>query len=400
MMTEKIKTTEDCGFDRLVERYGTNSKKWDECEARFGRKGLIPMWIADMDFMVPEEILRAFEHRISQGIFGYNTTPDSYSMAIVNWMERRHSWKVQKDWICHSPGIVSALSFLLDTYTRKGDKVVIQSPVYYPFENCIRMSERIVVNNPLKESNGKFTMDLNDLKEKIDSETRMIFLCSPHNPVGRVWTKTELAEFAEICLSRNLIVVADEVHSDLIYKGFSQTCFATISESIAQRSVICSGASKTFNLAGLKTSNVIIPNDDLREKFINTLTRYNVCSGNTFGLMATEVAYNQGEYWLDRLIEYIQGNLEYASKFFEEKIPNVRLIRPQGTYLLWLDFRRLGLNDRELANFCLQEAKIALDPGVEFGAEGSGYMRMNIACRRSLLVEALERLKEAVEKKK
>jgi len=383
-------------FSKAINRIGFNSKKWDACESMFGSKDIIPMWIADMDFQVPEEAVQAIAARADHGIFGYTGTPDSYLNAVVSWMERHHHWNIEKEWICHSPGVVTALSLLIDAYTLPGDKIIVQSPVYYPFARVVRTSGRTLLDNPLRRVDGRYTMDLENLKAQLDSSVKMIFLCSPHNPVGRVWSRDELMELAEICLQHNIIMVSDEVHADLLYKGSSHTCFPTLSKEIEQNSILCTGASKTFNLAGLKTSSIIIPNEALRSKFNAVINNYNVGSGNIFGLVATEAVYQYGDAWLANLNEYLQGNLEYMLNFMQKNLPQIPVTRPEGTYLIWMDFSALNMSDQALEEFCLKKAKIAFDPGYEFGTGGSGFMRANIACPRQVLEQALNQLLHAV----
>lgn len=383
-------------FNYSVNRIGTNSKKWNSCEAKFGSGDVIPMWIADMDFPVPEPVVSAIESRASHGIFGYTAMPDSYLDAVASWMEGRHHWKVEKEWICHSPGVVSALRLLVEAFTEPGDQIIIQSPVHPPFERVIRMSGRTVLNNPLIIKDGKYQMDMEHLKVSVSEKVKMMFLCSPYNPVGRVWTKNELEGLADFCLKHNILVVADEIHGDLLYKGICHTCFPTLSSEIEQHTVLCTGASKTFNLAGLKTSSIIIPNLELRKQFQTLLDSYNLGAGNVFGLVATEAAYRYGEPWLEKLDRYLQGNLEYMIRFLQERIPQIHVIPPEGTYLVWMDFRELGMTDCELEAFCLREAKVAFEPGYQFGEGGSGFMRANIACPAKLLQIALENLERSV----
>ena len=383
-------------FSKVTNRVGFNCKKWDARESMFGDGDIIPMWIADMDFRVPDEVVNAITARAAHGLFGYTGMPDSYLASVMAWMKRHHQWEVQKEWICHSPGVVTALSLLIDAYTKPGDKVIIQSPVYYPFARTIKTAGRTVLDNPLRVENGRYMMDLENLKAQLDDSVKMIFLCSPHNPVGRVWQREELMALAELCLAHNILIVSDEVHADLIYAGSHHTCLPTLSREIEQCTILCTGASKTFNLAGLKTSSIIIPNEALRAQFNAVVNNYNVGSGNIFGLVATEAAYRHGDTWLSELNEYLQQNLAYLLDFMQKKLPQISVVRPEGTYLVWMDFSGLGMDDQALNNFCLRKAKIALDPGFEFGTGGSGFMRINIACPRQTLEKALQQLLEAV----
>lgn len=383
-------------FDEEINRFNTSSVKWDEVDTIFNGENLLPMWVADMDFKVPEPVIEAIKQRAEHGIFGYTARNDSYYEAIINWMQRRHNWKVEKDWICHAPGVVPALGMIVRTFTKPGDKIIIQSPVYYPFTNVVEKNERVIVQNPLKYEDGKYVMDFEDLESKFDHDVKMIIISSPHNPVGRVWTKEELTQLGDICLKHNILVVSDEIHFDLILKGHSHTPFASISEEFAQNSIICTAPSKTFNLAGLQTSNIIIPNKNIREKFTNTLESLFIGMTSTFGLVATESAYRYGDEWLDQLLVYLQKNLEFLTDYINRNIPELKVIPTEGTYLVWIDCRELGLEAKELEHLMQKEARVALDEGYIFGKSGEGFTRMNIACPRSILEEGLKRIEKAV----
>lgn len=383
-------------FDEEINRFNTSSVKWDEVDTIFNGENLLPMWVADMDFKVPEPVIEAIKQRAEHGIFGYTARNDSYYEAIINWMQRRHNWKVEKDWICHAPGVVPALGMIVRTFTKPGDKIIIQSPVYYPFTNVVEKNERVIVQNPLKYEDGKYVMDFEDLESKINHDVKMIIISSPHNPVGRVWKKEELTQLGDICLKHNILVVSDEIHFDLILKGHSHTPFASISEEFAQNSIICTAPSKTFNLAGLQTSNIIIPNKNIREKFTNTLESLFIGMTSTFGLVATESAYRYGDEWLDQLLVYLQKNLEFLTDYINQNIPELKVIPTEGTYLVWIDCRELGLEAKELEHLMQKEARVALDEGYIFGKSGEGFTRMNIACPRSILEEGLKRIEKAV----
>lgn len=383
-------------FDKEIHRVDTASIKWDEVENLFGEKDILPMWVADMDFRSPEPVLEALKKRAEHGIFGYTTRTNSYYEAVVNWMKRRHHWDVKKEWVCHSPGVVPALSLIVQTFTKPGDKIIIQPPVYYPFKSVVEKNNRSIVFNPLKFKNGQYVMDYEDLVNKIDPATKMMILCSPHNPVGRVWTKQELIQLGEICLQHDILIVSDEIHFDLILKGNVHTPFAAISEAFAQHSIICTAPSKTFNLAGLQTSNIIIANEGLRKKFKNTVDTLSLGLTSTFGLVATESAYRYGDEWLEQLLDYLQQNLDFLTDYIETNIKELKVIRPEGTYLVWIDCRELGLNAKELEHLIQKEAKVALDEGYIFGESGKGFTRMNIACPRSILEEGLKRIDKAV----
>ncbi|MBS4174823.1 MalY/PatB family protein [Bacillus sp. FJAT-49736] len=383
-------------FDQEINRLNTNSVKWDETENIFGEKDLIPLFVADMDFRVPEPVIEAIKKRAEHGVFGYTARDDSYYEAIVGWMKRRHHWEIEKEWIIHVPGVVPALGMIVNTFTKPGDKIIIQPPVYHPFANVVEKNDRVIVPNPLKFEDGRYVMDLEDLENKIDSDVKMIIISSPHNPVGRVWTKEELMQLGEICLKHNVLVVSDEIHFDLLLKGNQHTPFASISEEFANHSIICTAPSKTFNLAGLQTSNIIIPNNNFREQFTNTLESLLIGMTSTFGLVATESAYLYGDEWLEQLLDYLGHNLDFVTDYIQKNIPELKVIQTEGTYLVWIDCRKLGFDRKTLEQFMLKEAKVALNQGYIFGESGDGFVRMNIACRRSILEEGLTRIEKAV----
>jgi len=384
-------------FDEIIERTNYHSEKWDELETKFGTKDVLPMWVADMEFKSPRPVIEAIKKATEHGIYGYTSRPDSYYQAIIDWMEKRYNWKVKRNWLAYSPGVVPALSFIIRAFTQPGDKVIIQPPVYYPFSQVIENNGCHIVNNPLKLNNKKYFMDFKDLERKIDdSRVKLLILCSPHNPVGRVWEKEELIILGETCLKQNIIVVSDEIHNDILFKGYKHTPFASISQSFAHNSITCTAPSKTFNLAGLQTSTIIIPNKKYYKIYDNILNSLFLNENNVFGLVALEAAYRYGEDWLNQLLSYLNENLEFLMKYFKERIPKIKVIRPEGTYLVWLDCRQLGFNAQELNDFMIKKAKVALDAGFWFGKEGKGFMRMNIACSRSFLKEGLERIERAV----
>ena len=386
-------------FDEVIDRTNHHSVKWDEMKTKFGDipNDVLPMWIADMEFRSPKPVIEAIKKAAEHGIYGYTSRPDSYYQAIIDWMERRHNWKVKKDWLAYSPGVVPALSLIIRAFCQPGDKVVVQPPVYYPFFRVIENNGCHIVNNPLKLSNKKYFMDYDDLERKIDDpRVKLLILCSPHNPVGRVWQKEELIILGEICLKHHIIVVSDEIHADILFKGYKHTPFASISPTFAHNSITCTAPSKTFNLAGLQTSTIIIPNKKYYRIYNNILDSLALDENNVFGLVALEAAYKDGEEWLEQLLSYLNENLKFLMKYFKERIPKIKVIRPEGTYLVWLDCRQLGLSTKDLNNFILKKARVALDDGYWFGAEGKGFMRINIACPRSFLEEGLKRIEKAV----
>jgi len=399
-----------CDLSKEISRKDTNSVKWefiqdeqdplrwnhtDEC---FGENRLLPMWVADMDFSCPEPVVRALIARAEHGIYGYTASTESTYRAIVNWMKRRQGWEIVPEWVCTSPGVVPALNMLVRSLISPGDRVLVQTPVYYPFFSAIRNNLGKVVANSLIYENGFYRMDLADLEKKAkDPRVKLAILCNPHNPVGRVWNREDLFRFGEICLKNNVLIISDEIHGDLIYKGYVFTPFASIREDFAQHSITCTGPSKTFNLAGLQTSVIIIPNARLRSRFEKTLRSNGLFGIGTFGVVALEAAYNHGEEWLEQVLNYIEKNLRYLEAYVSSHIPKMTVVRPEGTYLVWLDCRRLGLNKWELKQLVLNKARVYLDEGFIFGREGEGFERINIACPRSVLVEALDRIKKAID---
>ncbi len=398
-------------FDREINRKGTNSVKWEfikhgdsllyreEPDDSSSGTRLLPMWVADMDFPCPEPIVEALVARAQHGLFGYTSPTDSYYNAVVSWMKKRHGWEIEPEWICATPGVVPALNMLVKTYISPGDKVLIQTPVYYPFNKAVENNDGMLITNPLIYENGRYCIDFADLEQKTkDPQVKMAILCSPHNPVGRVWTRDELLRFGEICLKNNVLVVADEIHGDLILEGFVFTPFAGISEPFAQSSITCTAPSKTFNLAGLKTSNIIIADEQLRARFKKTLGRTGLGGVGAFGVVALEAAYNHGEEWLSQVLDYIMGNLRYLEEYIAEYLPQIKVVPLEGTYLVWLDCRSLGLGKLELEQMMLEEARVYLDEGYIFGTEGEGFERVNLACPRSVLVEALERIRNVIER--
>ena len=398
-------------FDREINRKGTNSVKWEfikqgnkllyrkEPDDSSASTRLLPMWVADMDFPCPEPVVEALVARAQHRIFGYTSPTDSYQRAIVNWMKKRHGWEIEPEWICTAPGVVPALYMLVQTFIIPGDKVLIQTPVYHPFNKAVENGDGVLVTNSLLYEDGRYSMDFADLEQKTkDPQVKMVILCSPHNPVGRVWTRDELLRFGEICIKNNVLVVSDEIHGDLILEGYVFTPFADISEEFAQNSITCTAPSKTFNLAGLKTSNIIISNEQLRSRFKKTLERTGLSGVGAFGVVALEAAYNHGEEWLAQVLDYVMGNLQYLQEYIAEHLPQISVVPLEGTYLVWLDCRSLGLSEQELERVMLKEAKVYLDEGYIFGIEGQGFERINIACSRSVLVEALERMRNVIER--
>jgi len=383
-------------FDEVIERKNTGSLKWDFCEKYLGEKEVLPMWVADMDFRAPQPVVDAVTSIARLGIYGYGEESECFYDAAVDWIKRRHGWTVKREWIQFCPGVVPALHLLTKTFAEAGDKVIVQPPVYYPFFYAINYGDCVVLNNPLKLIDGKYAMDFDDLEKKMDQRVRMIFLCSPHNPGGMVWSREDLIRLGEICLENNVIVVSDEIHGDLILHDNKHIPFASLSEEFAMNSITCVAPSKTFNLAGLQVSNIIIPNPELAKAFGTSMEKCSLTRPNIFAIEAAEAAYNYGDEWLDQLIEYVEGNHRLLEDYIEEKIPLLKVIKPQASYLAWIDCRSLGLDREELKTFMDKKARLGLNQGYIFGEGGEGFVRMNLGCPRSVVREALQRLEQAV----
>ena len=391
-------------FDRFRSRENTNCAKWDSIETLFGSKDVIPMWVADMDFPAARPIVESLERRAAHEFYGYTQPGEKLIEAVVERLKRKFDWKIEPEWIVFTPGVIPALSVAVRALTHPGDEVILQEPVYYPFFPVVKQGGCQIVTNELKLAGGEYNMDFDDLESKFLPRTGMhdgrhrikaIILCNPQNPIGRLWNADELTRLGKTMLENDVTVVADEIHCELLFKGYKHVPFASISEEFAQNSITCMAPSKTFNLAGLEASSIIIPNKRLRDNFREA--SYAIMPGpNLFGLAAMEAAYLHGDEWLEEVLQYLQGNLDFLLEYFEEKIPSIRVIRPQGTYLVWLDCRALGMDDMTLRDFMRQQAKVGLDDGFLFGRGGSGFQRMNIACPRKLLEEALMRIEKAV----
>ncbi len=384
----------DRDFSKVINRYQTNSIKYDFAET-FGKPAdILPMWVADMDFQTPRAVSEKLEEISRFGIYGYSDNRTSYYEAVINWYTSRFSWNPESSWIVRTPGIVFAIATAVRALTSPGDAVLIQEPVYYPFSSVIQNNNRRKINNPLVYEDGRYHMDFADLEEKIiQNKVKLMILCSPHNPVGRVWHKNELEMLGQICLKHNVTVISDEIHSDFIYPGHEHTVFASISEAFAQNSIICTSPSKTFNLAGLQVSNIFIPNRDIRKKFADEIYSAGYNDINLFALAACEAAYRGGAAWLAELKDYLLDNLNYIRRFIEENLPLVRLVEPEGTYLVWLDFSALPVSVEERISCIEQTGKLWFDTGKMFGTEGRNFERINIACPRATIEEAMKRLK-------
>ncbi len=388
-------------FDKVIDRSETQSAKWDYFE-----KDLLPLWVADMDFRVPQPIINAIIDRAKHGIFGYSYFHSAYFDSVLDWFKRRYDWEIKKEWLAFTPGVIPAINLAIQSFSNPGDKIIIQDPVYYPFFGAIQNNGRKSLSNPLNLINGRYQMNFDDLRQKVkDPRAKILILCSPHNPVGRVWTREELMQIGEICIENEILIVSDEIHCDLVYPGNKHTNFASISNNYALNSITCTSLSKTFNLAGLQLSNIIIPNKKLRQTFTNTIESVFIPEEfgylpNDLSLVAFTAAYQDCDEWLNSLLKYLQKNLEFLILFLKNNIPQIDVIEPEGTYLVWLDFRKLGIDSDKLEKFLFENAKVALDDGFKFGGGGEGFQRINIACPKSILEEALERIHNAVKELK
>lgn len=385
-------------FDEIVDRRGTNCLKYDFAEERGKPKGVLPLWIADMDFKAPPLVIERVKELADHGIFGYSDTKDEYFQVLKNWFLKHFSWQIKEEWLIKTPGIVFAIAAAIHAFTKEGDGVLIQQPVYYPFSEVILDNNRKLVNNPLIRKGNRYEIDFEDFEKKIAEEkVKLFLLCSPHNPVGRVWTREELTRVGEICLKNNVIVVSDEIHSDFIYPGHQHTVFASLSKELSDITITCTAPSKTFNIAGLQISNIFIENPDLRTKVQKAIAQTGYSQVNQLGLAACQAAYEGGEEWLDALKVYLLENIHFTREFLKEKLPKVEMIKPEGTYLVWLDFSKYDLDEIERENIIVNKGNLWLDSGMMFGPDGKGYERINIACPRSTLKKALEQLNKAFE---
>ncbi len=382
-------------FDEFVNRESTASVKYDLRKEIFEKEDVIPMWVADMDFKTPDFIIKAIKKRLNHEVFGYSIRPKSYYQSIIDWVKRRHNWEIKKEWISFSPGIVPAINMAVLAYTYPGDKIIIQPPVYHPFFYAIKNNDRELVENPLNLRNGRYFINFQDLEYKL-KDAKMLILSNPHNPGGSVWTKEELEKLGELCVKNNVLVMSDEIHADLVYKNYAYTPLASISNEIANYTVTFIAPSKTFNMAALATSSVISSNKELKEKYDKVLDAIHIGMGNVFGTVASEAAYTHGDEWLDQLMEYLEKNLNLVEDYTKAKIPQIKMIRPEGTYLVWLDCSDLDLKGKDLKNFMIEDAGLGFNDGRMFGTGGEGFMRMNIACPKQIVLDALIRLEKAI----
>ncbi len=384
-------------FDTVIDRKNTCSLKYDFAKRRNMPEDVQPLWVADMDFKVSSYIQEALIKQVEHGIFGYSEVQDEYFQVLKGWMSRHYDWQVESEWLIKTPGIVFALAMAVKAFTDEGDGVLIQQPVYYPFSEVIADNGRkLVSNNLVQNEDGKYVIDFEDFEEKIVNEKiKLFFLCNPHNPVGRVWSKEELIRLGDICYKHNVIIVSDEIHADFVFNG-KHNVFVNLKDEYKEIAIVATSPSKTFNIAGLQVSNIFIPNKEIKNKFRKQIDAAGYSQLNVMGLVATKAAYEYGDEWYKAMHEYVRENIAYTKQFIEERLPCIKLVKNEGTYLLWLDFRNLNLSESELEDLIINKAKLWLDSGRIFGTSGKGFQRINVACPRQTLEEALIKLEKAV----
>ncbi len=380
-------------FDQIINRADTDSIKYDKMKYFFGRNDLQPLWVADMDFATPDFILSDLKNRLKHPILGYTMRKPIFFESYKNWAKKRYNWEVQNQWLDFSPGVVGALAVAILALTDENDEIIIQPPVYHPFFEVIKGNQRKLVENPLqKNSNGTYQMDFDDLRNKITDQTKMILIANPHNPVGRVWNKEELQQLGDIAVQNNLIILSDDIHADFVYKPHRYIPIASLNSAVAQQTITVTSPSKTFNIAGLSTSVVIIPNEKYRQKYNRKLTDMHLFLGNIFGNIALVSAYQKGEEWLEQLLQYLKTNRDFVIHYLNKKIPAVKPVAPEGTFLMWLDFSNTGLPHEKIKDILINKALLALNDGKSFGTNGEKYFRLNFALPRPKLKEALQKL--------
>ena len=383
-------------FDEQHDRSINQSIKVDYVKDLFGSEDVLPMWVADMDFKAADPIIEALRNRLEQGIFGYTSLNDNYFNAFIDWVSKRHEWKVQREWLTFSPGVVPSIIFAIQALTEVGDKIIIQSPVYGPFKSSIENHGRQVIKNPLKYEDETYKMDFEDLEKKIDEGAKALILCNPHNPVGKVWSQNELERLADLIVKKDILLISDEIHSDLIMKGHKHIPIASLNPEIACRTVTCMSPTKTFNLAGLQSSVVITCDQSIRGKINHSFEIMDMKINNCFGQVAFEAAYTHGEEWLSQLMEYVEDNIDFVVDYIKENIPEIKIYKPEGTYLLWFDCKGLNLNHEELKTFMAKKAKVGMTSGDFFGVEGEGFMRYNVATTRENVKKGIYQIEAAI----
>lgn len=382
-------------FDEVIDRRHTDCEKYDHLKPHFGREDVLPMWVADMDFQTAPEIIEAAMSCCRKGVFGYTYRSDEAKQAFIDWVERRYHWKVEMSWLSTSPGIVTALSIAVRSFTDKGDRVLIQTPVYPPFHSVVQDNGRELVSSSLIVRNGHYEVDWDDFEGKLKKGIKLFILCNSHNPVGRVWTREELQKMGNLCCEYDVLILSDEIHADLALFGNSHTMMASVSQEIGNRTLTAMAPSKTFNIAGMMNSIIFSSSAVLLQKFNQELLNLHLDLGNIFGHVTMKAAYRYGEEWLKSLVSYLEKNVEFATDFLEKEMPAVRMYKPEGSFLLWLDFRELGMTHEEVGRILTDKALVGLNDGAAFGKEGIGFRRMNIGCPRSVLEEGLYRIARA-----
>lgn len=382
-------------FDKITDRSNTNNFKWDKLVERYGKKDLLSFWIADSEIETSKEITNELVNRARHGIYGYTFKSNSYYDAIINWFYKRHLWNIDSDWITSSPGVIPALSMCIDRFTNIGDSVIVFSPAYPSFYDKIKESNRNIVTSDLIFNDGKYVIDFNDLENKVkDNNCKLLLFCNPHNPSGRVWTKDELVKIGEICLKNNMIIVSDDIHCDIVYSDNKYIPISSISKELSNISITSTSAGKTFNISGLSTSVIIIPNKNLREKYNNILNRFDLADGNIFGNLATEIAYSRGEPWLNEMIKYVENNRNFMINYINENNIPISCIKPEGTFMMLLDCNRINIKGDELFKYFIYDLGLVVNPGYTFGKNTNSHVRFNFSCPSSLLENGLSRLSE------
>ena len=387
-------------FNKPIDRRGSHCVKYDALGQFFGREDLLPLWVADMDFETPDFIIEALHRRLDHAVLGYPVQYDAYWQSVIDWIAARHGWQVEREWMQYIPGIVKGIAMAINAFTQKGDKIIIQPPVYHPFRLGPENSGREVVNNPLRRVGDKYEMDFEHLESIIDQKCKMIILANPHNPIGITWDSQTLKRLAEIATKHNLIVISDEIHCDMALYGNRHIPFASVSDEAANCSITFGAPSKTFNIAGIVSSYTVVPNPHLREQFFSWLEAGELNAATIFAMTATEAAFTQGEEWRQQMLAHIEGNIDYVDAFLKEHIPAVRLIKPQASFLAWLDFSALGLEHSALIDMLVNDAHLAMNDGAMFGTGGKQHTRLNVGTQRAVLEQAMTQLKEAIDKLK
>lgn len=383
-------------FDQVINRKNTSSVKWDNMHVVYGEADLLPMWVADMDFQPPQAVIEALQQRLAHGIFGYTVIPDSTGKAIVDWEKNRHGWDIEQSWLLYNHGVVPSLGLAIMAFTEPGDHILVQSPVYTPFFTMTESNQRKIVNCPLKLVNNHYEINFNELEKALQNNIKLFFLCNPHNPGGRVWTREELIQIAELCKKYNVLIVSDEIHGDLVTTPNKHIPIASIDEAYRDFVITLIAPTKTFNLAGIQASSLIVPNPSLREKLVNVQQQQGFHTLNAFGIVGMEAAYRNGGEWLDQLLDYIQGNIQFVKEALSKELSTVKVMEPEGGYLIWLDCRNTGYSDEELKDRLLKIGRLALEPGIKYGPGGEGFLRMNIGCPKEIVQEGVNRLIKAL----